>query len=67
MENRPGGRTVTLVDNPEFEYVLPTAWSADGKSILVMIERRDLTWQLAWVSASTGRDHRAEVAQLAVR
>ncbi len=54
MENRPGGRTVTLVDNPEFEYVLPTAWSPDGKSILVMIERRDLTWQLAWVSANTG-------------
>jgi Tol biopolymer transport system component len=44
----------TLVDNPDFIYVNPAAWSPDGKAILVEIQRRDFTWQLAWVSAQTG-------------
>jgi Tol biopolymer transport system component len=44
----------TLVDNPDLIYVLPAAWSLDGKAILVSIQRRDFTWELAWVSAETG-------------
>jgi Tol biopolymer transport system component len=48
------GEPRTLVDNSDFIYVNPAAWSADDQSILVTIQRRDLTWLLAWVSAQTG-------------
>ena len=44
----------TLVDNPDFVYVFPAGWSPDGLAILVMLQRRDFTWQLGWVSATTG-------------
>ncbi len=52
MPNRRGAQHSVLVDNPEYQHVGPTAWSRDGKSILVEIERRDRTWQIAWVSAT---------------
>jgi Tol biopolymer transport system component len=54
VATQPGSQPRTLVDNPEFVYVFPTGWSPDGTSILVSIQRRDLTWQIAWVSASSG-------------
>ena len=44
----------TIVDNPDFIYINPAAWSADGESILVTIQRRDFTWQLAWIRAQNG-------------
>lgn len=54
MANEPGGRRRLLVDNPEIEYVAPSAWSPDGKSVLVLLERPDQTWQIAWISVDTG-------------
>jgi hypothetical protein len=54
VSSQPGSQPRTLVDNPDLRYVFPTAWSPDGRSILVMAGHRDFTWQLAWVSASTG-------------
>ncbi|MEP7365437.1 MAG: hypothetical protein ABI972_19455 [Acidobacteriota bacterium] len=54
MANEPGGKARVLVDTPENTYYEPAAWSPDGKSILVLIEKPDSTWQLAWVSAADG-------------
>jgi cytochrome c peroxidase len=54
MPNQPGATPRVLVRNPEFSYVLPAAWSLDGKSILATIWRRDYTAQIAWISAEDG-------------
>ena len=53
-ENEPGSKPRVLVDTPENTYYEPAAWSPDGKSILVVIEKADRTWRLAWVSAAQG-------------
>jgi Tol biopolymer transport system component len=54
MANEPGSKARVLVNTPEISYYEPAAWSSDGKSVLVLIEKPDLTWQLAWVSAADG-------------
>ena len=55
MPNEVGGKARVLVDNPEYDYFEPAAWSPDGKSILVLVEKSsDKTWQLAWVSTAEG-------------
>ena len=54
MANEPGAKSRVVVDNPENDYYEPAAWSPDGKSVLVTVRKRDLTWQLAWVSVADG-------------
>jgi Tol biopolymer transport system component len=54
MDSLTGSDSTVLVDNPEYVYVFPYAWSPDSKSILVATQLRDFTWQLAWVSAVNG-------------
>jgi Tol biopolymer transport system component len=54
MPNRPGAKSRDLVRNTEYSYVVPAAWSADGKSILVTVWRQDYTAQIAWVSVADG-------------
>ena len=53
MPNERGAKPTVLIDNPEIA-AWPAAWSPDGKSILVTLEKNDRTWQLAWVSAANG-------------
>jgi Tol biopolymer transport system component len=54
VTNQAGGSPRVLVNNLDIEYLVPRAWSPDGKSILTALRRRDKTWQIAWVSAATG-------------
>ena len=55
MPNAVGGKARVLVDNPEYSYYEPTAWSPDGKYILVILTvKRDRTWQLARVAVADG-------------
>ncbi len=55
MPNEPGGKARVLVDNPEYEYYEPTAWSADGKSVLAILKsKQDRTQQIALVSVGDG-------------
>jgi len=56
MPNQIGGKSRILIDNPEFEYAVPMAWSPDGASLLVQLSHEgDETWQTAWVSVADGR------------
>jgi len=55
VANQPGSKARVLVNTPENIYYEPAAWSPDGKSVLVLIEKPDLTWQLAWVSVADAR------------
>src|SRR5579862_2461308 len=50
----PGSAPRVLVKNAEFSYVVPTAWSIDGKALLVHMWRKDYTAQIAWVSLADG-------------
>jgi Tol biopolymer transport system component len=55
MPNEPGNKARVLIDNPEYDYYEPTAWSADGKSVLLNLRsKRDGTQQLARVSVADG-------------
>ena len=54
MSNQPGAKPRILVRNSEFPYTLPSAWSPDGKSVLVHLWKKDYTAQLAWVSVADG-------------
>ena len=54
MPNEPGGKARVLVENPEYTYYQPTAWSPDGKSVLTLLSKRDRTNQLARVSLADG-------------
>ena len=54
MPNEVGGKARVVVDNPEYRFLGPTAWSADGKSVLAVLRKRDNTWQIAWVSVADG-------------
>ena len=54
MPNEPGAKARILVDNPEYTWYNPTAWSPDGKSVLVLFAKGDRTEQLARVSVADG-------------
>jgi Tol biopolymer transport system component len=55
MPNAVGGKARVLVNNPEYSYYEPTAWSPDGKYVLVIFTvKRDRTWQLARVAVADG-------------
>jgi Tol biopolymer transport system component len=54
VANQPGAKPRILVRNSEFPYILPSAWSPDGKSVLVHLWKKDYTAQLAWVSVADG-------------
>ena len=55
VSTEAGATPRTLVDNPEFGYVNPSAWSPQDQAILVEILRTgDQTWQIAFVSTDTG-------------
>lgn len=54
MANEIGGKSRILLDKPENGYYEVYAWSHDGKSVLVEIDKTDKTSQLAWVSAADG-------------
>jgi len=54
MANQAGAKPRILVRNSEFPYILPSAWSPDGKSVLVHLWKKDYTAQLAWVSVADG-------------
>jgi Tol biopolymer transport system component len=43
-----------VLRNPELHYIIPWAWSPDGKSVVALVSRGDDTNQLAWVSLSDG-------------
>ena len=44
----------TLYDNPDLLSIRPTDWSADGRTIAVLLKRRDRTAQIGLVSSDTG-------------
>src|SRR5262245_54433460 len=55
IRDEPGSKPrVVIPANEDFRFVDPAAWSLDGKSILIIINRRDHTWQLGWVSVGDG-------------
>jgi Tol biopolymer transport system component len=54
MPNVPGANPRLISDNPEYRNLPAQAWSPDGKSVLVTIERVDRSYQLAWVSVADG-------------
>ncbi|MGZ6371613.1 MAG: TolB family protein, partial [Bdellovibrionota bacterium] len=54
VASEPGSKPRVLVDNPEFTYFSPIAWSRDGKSLLLVATKPDKTWQIVRVSASDG-------------
>jgi Tol biopolymer transport system component len=58
MPREVGAKPIVLLENPEFDYFEPRAWSLDGKSVLVTIQKVDKTWQLAWISVS---DHSVKI------
>src|SRR5262245_4315449 len=55
IANETGSKPRILIPgNEEYQWVDPIAWSPDGKSVLIIIKRRDQTWQLGWVSTADG-------------
>jgi Tol biopolymer transport system component len=54
VSNELGGAGRVLVDNKENIWYTPTNWSPDGKSVLVIISKKDKTDQLARVAISDG-------------
>jgi len=53
IANEPGAKPRLLTNNPEYKNFSGPVWSADGKSILLLIHV-DRAAQLAWVSAANG-------------
>jgi Tol biopolymer transport system component len=51
-ESRSASRT--LYDNPDIDTIRPTDWSPDGRSIAVLLKRRDRTAQIGLVRADDG-------------
>ena len=43
-----------VLQNPDLHYIIPWAWSQDGKSVIAMLSRGDDTNQLVWVSLADG-------------
>ncbi len=54
IPNQPGAKSRVLVDSPEFEWLIPLAWSPDSTRLLAELQRPDKTCQFAWVSTATG-------------
>jgi len=54
VPNELGGKARVLVDNKENTWYNPTAWSPDGKSVVMIISKKDKTDQLARVATSDG-------------
>lgn len=54
IPNDVGGKSRPLIDSPEYISYTPHAWSPDGKSILVTLQKPDQTRQIAWVSVADG-------------
>ena len=51
MANEPGSKARLVMSvGPEIRWISPGPWSADGKSVLVTLQRQDQTWQMAWLS-----------------
>ncbi len=53
IANEVGAKPRVLVRDPELN-LWPSAWSPDGKSILVTITKSDRTTQIGWVSVTDG-------------
>ena len=43
-----------VLHNPDLHYIIPWAWSPDGKSVVALLSRGDDTNQLAWISIADG-------------
>ncbi len=54
MLNEIGGKARVLLDNKENTWYTPTAWSPDGKSVVVIITKKDKADQLARVTIADG-------------
>jgi Tol biopolymer transport system component len=54
VPNETGGQSRLLMDNSGYYDYFPLAWSHDGKSVLLTLERTDRTWQIAWSSVADG-------------
>jgi serine/threonine-protein kinase len=50
----PGRRSVVILDSDRIAAVTPAGWSADGQSVLVVIERQDASHEIAWVATADG-------------
>jgi hypothetical protein len=56
ISNMPGAQSRTLrAADAENRYFQPRAWSSDGRSVLTEFQRKDETWQLAWIAVADGR------------
>lgn len=49
-----GTGELTLTKNPEHQWLAPVGWSPDGNRILVKINLRGETGQIAWVTVASG-------------
>lgn len=54
MSVEAGAKPRVLVSNLEYQWLDPSAWSTDGKSILTTFWKTDNTQLLAWVSVADG-------------
>lgn len=50
-----GSNQQTVYAHPEGTWLEPIAWSPDGREILLHLETRDRTKQIAWIPAGGGR------------
>ena len=54
VEAGPKKAPQVVLQIPDIHYIIPWAWSPDGKSVLTLLSRGDDTNQLAWVSVGNG-------------
>ncbi len=54
IPNQPGAKPRVLADNPENTWYVSAAWSPDGKSVLVVVDKPGTTSQFARVSVADG-------------
>ena len=50
-----GARPKVLLNDPEFVRAIPSGWAADGRSVLLLLQRADQSCLLAWISVGDGR------------
>jgi len=55
IANKPGSNPRTVVSNREYQYFDMIKWSNDGRSVLAKTWKKDVTSELAWISASDGK------------